>query len=590
MIVPMKKIHIIVQKKDVTSALLKVRDLGLLHIEHQGDLAAPQISDLRAEINMLRNVCVYLQQRMKQEEQKAKKVWLVEKELRNRDLDPVKKGQEVLFLLSEIEQIKEDIVRRQIEINQWESWGDFNVKDFQQIEQTGFHVRLCETSAKEGLEIPEGVYAEELTSYKGVRRYLVIFPRGKKLPFPSLPLPSLSLSEMKSQQNHDQREIEHIESELLDFVPFLEIFESALKEHTNKLRFEEASKGMKEYETLSLLRGYCPQGETARLEHGAKQEQWGIIIEDPGKEDQVPTLLKNPKWVSIIKPVFNIINVLPGYREMDVSLVFLVFFALFVGILVGDAGYGMLVLLAFGAVHVKLLKDQKQVPVTNFILVYLLCGCTIIWGLLTGTFFGQQWIASSLKPAVPWLVDDKNFQILCFLIGTVHLSIAHLWNSILKYPSLKALSDIGWMLIIWGMYSVAKFLVLGVPMISVSYFFLGIGAVLVLFFTKPQKNIFKAIGPGLGDILLNGVNSFTDVVSYIRLYAVSLATVAVADAANGMSIGWVILLHVVNLVLAGLAILVHGIRLNILEFSSSHLNLEWSGFRFNPFRKEQEVS
>jgi len=72
------------------------------------------------------------------------------------------------------------------------------------------------------------------------------------------------------------------------------------------------------------------------------------------------------------------------------------------------------------------------------------------------------------------------------------------------------------------------------------------------------------------------------------LFAVGLATVAVADAANEMSLGWMIFLHSLNILLAALAILVHGLRLNILEFSG-HLNMEWAGFSYNPFKRIEKA-
>ena len=75
------------------------------------------------------------------------------------------------------------------------------------------------------------------------------------------------------------------------------------------------------------------------------------------------------------------------------------------------------------------------------------------------------------------------------------------------------------------------------------------------------------------------------------LFAVGFATVAVADAANampealpGVGYGFMVFLHPLNLILAAMAILVHAIRLNVLEFSG-HLGLEWVGFRYNPFKK-----
>jgi V/A-type H+/Na+-transporting ATPase subunit I len=135
---------------------------------------------------------------------------------------------------------------------------------------------------------------------------------------------------------------------------------------------------------------------------------------------------------------------------------------------------------------------------------------------------------------------------------------------------------------------------------SAQYLFM-IGPVLVLFFSKPNRNPLKSVAGGLGDLALNVVNTFTDIVSYIRLFAVGLATVAVADAFNLMALDLgfsnmmagffsaliLVVGHVFNMILGAMAILVHGIRLNVLEFSS-HMNLEWAGIKYSPLQKSSQ--
>jgi V/A-type H+-transporting ATPase subunit I len=123
------------------------------------------------------------------------------------------------------------------------------------------------------------------------------------------------------------------------------------------------------------------------------------------------------------------------------------------------------------------------------------------------------------------------------------------------------------------------------------------GLVLVLFFTSPQKNLLKTIGAGLGTLALSLVNNFTDVVSYIRLFAVGLASVAIADAFNAMAAGIIkkgdlltiiiaalviVCGHALNIILGPMSVLVHGVRLNVLEFCS-HANVVWDGFAYKPF-------
>ena len=149
-------------------------------------------------------------------------------------------------------------------------------------------------------------------------------------------------------------------------------------------------------------------------------------------------------------------------------------------------------------------------------------------------------------------------------------------------------------------FFLAKMLVLGDAFPAFGKWFFILGIALVIFFTSPSRNILKGIGAGLANLALNLVNSFTDVVSYIRLFAVGLATVAVADAFNKMAleIGYnsiltgvatsliLLLGHSLNILLGPMSILVHGVRLNILEFCS-HLDIKWSGFAYKPLRQEK---
>ena len=129
------------------------------------------------------------------------------------------------------------------------------------------------------------------------------------------------------------------------------------------------------------------------------------------------------------------------------------------------------------------------------------------------------------------------------------------------------------------------------------------GSLLVVIFTNPVKNVAKGIASGFGNLALNIVNSFTDVVSYIRIFAVGLATVAIADAFNKMALdvgfstiltsvasSLILLLgHALNVMLAPLSILVHGVRLNVLEFSG-HLDVTWSGTPYKPLKVENPPS
>jgi V/A-type H+-transporting ATPase subunit I len=217
--------------------------------------------------------------------------------------------------------------------------------------------------------------------------------------------------------------------------------------------------------------------------------------------------------------------------------------------------------------------------------------CTIAWGVLTGNYFGI--LVPSVQ--VQWLTDDNNLMLLCFFIGAVHLTLAHGWNVIRYGKNPLALAQLGWICTTWVMFFLARTMILGKPFPSVmSWVFLA-GAVLIAVFMTPLARI-KQEWFNYVTLPLDLVSNFVDVVSYVRLYAVGMATYAVASAFNGMALdigfgglfsglGAALILflgHVLNLALATMGVLVHGLRLNALEFSG-HLGLEWSGTPYNPF-------
>jgi V/A-type H+-transporting ATPase subunit I len=122
----------------------------------------------------------------------------------------------------------------------------------------------------------------------------------------------------------------------------------------------------------------------------------------------------------------------------------------------------------------------------------------------------------------------------------------------------------------------------------------------VILFTNPHANILRAIGEGLETVALSFMNNITDVISYIRLFAVGLATLAIAETTNTLAseasgfgdgivavvagVAILIIGHGLNIILGPMSVLVHGVRLNVLEFSG-HANVTWSGVAFEPLKE-----
>lgn len=580
MIVRMKKIMVLVQSKDTDPTLGTLRKLGVLHIEHQNIPKSESIFSLEGKYNSLLKAIEVLDD--------------VELQ-KHLPKPPEEIVSEILRLLDRREFFTENLKNIKKDIDTWMEWGDFDPEVIEDLRNKGIWVRLCKITKRETHLVPEGVILEEIFKKGKVLYCSAISRKEINLPFPTLALPEQGIEEMLLRKKEEEENIGKIEKELVDFSAYKGKLLSYKKELESLIEFNRVTAGMGRFEKLSYLKGYSPIYNANLIEKTAAREKWGIIIEDPDENDNAPTLIKNPRWVEMIRPVFQMIKTIPGYREVDISLWFLLFFSVFFGMLIGDAGYGLVFFIVNLICHKKLRHRLKDRSI--FSLMYVLSSCAIIWGVLSGTFFGQAWLPKRVEPLLPYLREDITVQALCFLIGALHLSVAHMWRFLRKMPSVKAFSEIGWVFMLWTAYFIAKSLILGQSFPWFGKWLLVLGAGMIILFANPGKNIFKTIGSGVGDFLFHVVNSFTDVVSYIRLFAVGAATVAVADAFNQMASGIghsnlilglvtaLVLLfgHTLNILLGAMAILVHGVRLNVLEFSS-HLNMEWSGIEYAPFK------
>ncbi|MFH1189152.1 MAG: hypothetical protein V1682_00495 [Candidatus Omnitrophota bacterium] len=588
MIVPMKKVAVIIQSKESQDALQRLRSLGVLHPEHQNPPSGKDINSIKDDMATLDKVVNILSSPEIAGKSGTRGVRLLK--------DWRFTARHILDSVARIDHISEYSRSLAAQAAEWEAWGDFDPAALVSLRDRGIYIKLCRIPEKELSAIGPGIIVRKIFSSKPFV-YCALISREKiEVPYKDEGLPKMSLSEMKARLADNDYIAAILKDTLRKYTCYIDRYLEIRKAFNKELEFHEAICGMGASGPIAYIVGYVPADMVAAIEDAAAKEGWGISTNDPSPEDAVPTLLRNPAWISVIRPVFKLLEIIPGYSELDVSFLFLIFFSIFFGMLVGDAGIGAIFVALTAFAQIRFGKGGKNRAI--FYLFYMLSLCAIIWGLLTGTIFGQEWLPSWYRPLVPALRDDRNIQALCFLIGAVHLTIAHSWRAILKAPSAACLADIGWGLILWGGFFLAKMLVLGEPFHEAGPWLFASGAVLVLFFTSPNRNILKAAGSGAGALALNFVNSFTDIVSYIRLFAVGLATVAVADAFNNMaqSVGFgnlfsgiaaaliLVLGQALNVVLGPMSVLVHGVRLNVLEFSS-HVDIKWSGFGYNPLKE-----
>ena len=226
-------------------------------------------------------------------------------------------------------------------------------------------------------------------------------------------------------------------------------------------------------------------------------------------------------------------------------------------------------------------------------LLMLIGAVSLIWGIVTNAFFGFALLPVTLISIESTEASRQFMMRLSFLMGATHLSLAKLWQAVRYYPDLRWLSRFGWALFIWGLYGVVNMFVLqgSVTWQTPWPYLLLAGSTLAILFAKPSASYLKTLGMGLADFPLSMLSAFSDVISYVRLMAVGLASSVLAVSFNEMALEigiWpltilVLLLgHALNIGLAMIAMFAHGVRLNMLEFCSN-LEMEWGGYAYQPF-------
>lgn len=363
-----------------------------------------------------------------------------------------------------------------------------------------------------------------------------------------------------------------------------------------RLEFEQAKELLEDRGAVAVVSGWIPAAKADDFASAAHAAGWGFLLREPADGETPPTLIEPPKFVRPIKALFDGLGIAPGYTESDVSVPFMCYFSLFFAMLVGDGGYGaiVLVLTLLGWRKYRRARQASSAPLMKswLVLLTVFSSATIAWGALSNTWFGAGFPFAADWPTVKWLGDPtyNNMMFLCFTIGTSHLVLARLWNGALLLNSTACLPEFGWAGVLVFLYFVVNAIVgisPGVPAWSYGLF----GASLILIVSRTR-------GVSLGMLPLNVMSAMGDIISYVRLFAVGYASLQVAKNFNEMALGLdlpaavkvvpvvliLLLGHGINFALAGLSILVHAVRLNTLEFSN-HKGLTWSGYAFSPFRK-----
>ncbi len=639
MIEPMKKVSIVLLNKEKEEALKALRRIGLVHLE-KIEGAGEKLTAFKEYSN---------------------NAMLTESILGEIKLPKQKKGsapslsnEKVIELCSEVvqkserrKQLMEEISADTTELDRFALWGSVCIEDLDFLKEKGIALKLYEINAEKYNLVDPDIQTILVNNDKKTVRFLIVNGgegRPEKL-LPEafeVPYPRISTKLLEEEIRRDEKEIDEIQKfyvENAKYVPAIAAFKKALE---SDIEFENVNCGMGcekngTENDLAWLSGYVPSADLEDFKRCCSANGWAVAFADPEDEDvEVPTKLKNNKFVSLIYPLTDFLGTVPGYHEFDISGWFLLFFTVFFAMIFGDGGYGLLVAALTIILMLKNAFTGKKVPAALG-LILLVSLATVVWGAVTCTWFGiptdmlPEWLKNLSIPYisgayedtkwyVPWnsdpsvyLTKDQNLQIFCFSLALVQLCVAHIKAGIRNLTDgkgLKVLGDLGSFMQLVGMFWIVLAMVVNgqvfpmlgnigsIPVGKIEVSLIAVGFAMSFIFANYEGSIGASVLESCKNIisvLLGVVNVFSDIVSYIRLWAVGLAGAAISNTVNtlaGPILGHAILFlaaivllgfgHGLNMILNVLSVIVHGVRLNTLEFCT-HIGMSWSGVKYQPF-------
>jgi V/A-type H+-transporting ATPase subunit I len=640
----MQKVSLVIQDREQEAALIRLREVGVLHLERRnvtsdalsralerkarGDNAAALIRPYKVpgkkSASAVGQKADYYGRR---ESDSADP----EKEPYSLDALDVAARPDLIDLLVGWGKDKKNLEDRLAflgrERKRIQNWGNFDPQTIKDLAAAGLALYLYEITPSAFANLKaDAAFGDIRYILMGEDKNAVyLLALDKEIPgLAPLSLPEKSLAEIDREAAELPAQIAAIEKRLASFADRMPVLKRDLAEIQGSIEFESARSSLREVEdipgeyALSCLTGYVPQEDLGSVKRAAAENNWALVADDPGPDDEVPTKLKNNKLVSLLYPLTDFLETVPGYHEVDISGWFLLFFCLFFGMIFGDAGYGLLLVLIAALGIAKTAK--KGVPAALKMML-LLSVSNVLWGVLTCTWFGippeklPAFFRNISLPLISGANPDQtyvsqNLQVFCFSLALLQLSIAHLKGIIRSIKSLRVFGEIGSLAMLWGIYPVVLYLVVSntrFPFLEGQYLNIVLGLVgggfaLSFIFSSYDGSIGRSILTSLKNIIsvvLGVTNVFSDIMSYIRLWAVGLAGASISATVNTMAgpllgnflmfLGVILLVfgHGLNIILNVLSVLVHGVRLNTLEFSG-HLGLTWSGTAYKPFAKTEK--
>ena len=528
----------------------------------------------------------------------------------------------VLETQDRIAEISAEIAAAKKEIAVRQPWGSFSSEDIHKLESQGLKLRFYSCMKKKFDPSWAEIQPLEVISETESKVFFVtVSPAQEEYSFPleALPAPKGSVNEEEEKLSLLQSKLEKEQQLLANLKSCSDEIRKAYNDSLSRLDlyFAEAATEKAVDNYLTVLTGFAPTADDKRLCASFDSMDIYYSHEAATKEDNPPVKLKN-NWFAKNFEVLTGMYGVPAYDEFDPTPVLGPFFMLFFAMCMGDAGYGILLMLIALVLRLKM-KDSSLGKMHR--LIAFLGGMTFVVGIFLGTFFGMSILEASWAPAWlkglcidGWFPDAKiaGFpvqMVLAVAIGVLHICLAMIIKTInftKRFGFKKTVATWGWTTLIVGglvVVSLGMTEVLSAEAFKWTIIALAVVSGLAIYvFNTPGRNPLLNIGSGLWDTYNMVTGLLGDVLSYIRLYALGLAGGMLGNAFNIMGtmildipvpgVNWVFCIiilifgHVLNLAMSCLGAFVHPLRLTFVEYFKNS-GYEGSGAKYNPLTKKK---
>jgi V/A-type H+-transporting ATPase subunit I len=416
MIEPMHKYYFLVPQGDYLRFLIHLRQLGVVHVKGKQEPLPSGLQDRMEAQKRLQGVLDLLAKREVQPRN-----W--DEELPEDGLELMKRYEDWTDEFDDREQELEEVNKK---LEQWRPWGEFSTKTLEELAGAGLYIHFFSCPAKRWkpgwmAEYPIALVAEE----NGQAHFIYLSREAEPPELPvadAWPSPAVGTQELRERRVRLEDE-KATWSDRLDQLAAhgIPAMQAALYKLQDNLQFTEVIHHSRQEADghVMLLEGYVPDTHREKLEGELHKDKVLFLRDRPKPKDNPPVLLRNSGFSRLFEPIGELFS-LPDYSEMDLTPYFAPFFMMFFGFCLGDAGYGLVMVL--GATIYRRWARESYQPILR--LLQWLGLATVIFGALTGTLFGLNLVENPLpgmEAARNFMLDSNQAFQLALVLGLVQI-------------------------------------------------------------------------------------------------------------------------------------------------------------------------